>query len=269
MESGHGRSPDAPTLLLVHGGWSGAWMWQPLLRALDAQGPKVDVIDRLPSVGEDVSRLGGLHDDADAVRERLDAIGSPVVLCGHSYGGMVITEVADHPAIVHSIYLAALWPTSGQSVGDLLGGDLPNWIVDRGDGSLTVTDDLQRVHEVLFGDLDPSDAAWAHRQFLPQAASVFDAPSRAPARSHEATYILCTEDRAIPVAAQEAMSASADSILRLRSDHCPQLSHAEELERVLAGAVLARRRDLSKRSTQDDQGRDQGPLGRRRCQLWR
>jgi pimeloyl-ACP methyl ester carboxylesterase len=99
--------PSAPTLLLVHGGWGGAWIWQPALTALDEHGVEVEAIDRLPSVGYDVSRLGGLRADAQAVREHLDVIGGPVVLCGHSYGGMVITEVADHPAITHSVYLAA------------------------------------------------------------------------------------------------------------------------------------------------------------------
>jgi pimeloyl-ACP methyl ester carboxylesterase len=229
---------DSPTLLLVHGGWAGAWMWEPVLDPLRAHGVDAEVIERLPSVGEDLARLGDLHADAEHVHERIDAIGGPVVLCGHSYGGMVITEVADHPAISESIYLAAFWPPAGQSLLDIAGGELPDWIIDRGDDSCVVTDDVARAHQALFADLDADRATQAHKQFLPQASSTFATPSRAPNRSHPVTYILCTEDQAIPLAAQEAMSASAESTIRLRSDHCPQLSHPEELAHALAEVTL-------------------------------
>ena len=69
---------------------------------------------------------------------------SRVVLVGHSYGGMVITELADHPKVRHSVYLAAFWPQRGQSLLDLLGdAPLPNWIVQRDDGALEITDDFE------------------------------------------------------------------------------------------------------------------------------
>jgi hypothetical protein len=72
---------------------------------------------------------------------------------------------------------------------------------------------------------------------LQSAASIFAPPSGAPARSHPTTYVLCTDDWAIPLAAQEAMSAAADSAVRLQSAHVLQLSHPEVLADVLAGMV--------------------------------
>jgi pimeloyl-ACP methyl ester carboxylesterase len=197
------------------------------------------MIERLPSAGTAASGLGDLRADAEHVRARLANAEGPIVVCGHSYGGMVITEVADHPAISHSIYLAAFWPGKGQSLLDLVGeGPLPDWIVDRGDGSLAITDDFERARQALFADLDLDRAEWAHRQFVLQAASSFAALSSAPARSHPVTYVLCTNDEAIPPAAQEAMSAPADGIVRMQSAHCPQLSRPEELADVLAGVVV-------------------------------
>jgi pimeloyl-ACP methyl ester carboxylesterase len=63
--------------------------------------------------------------------------------CGHSYGGMVITELADHPSVAHTVYLSAFWPQRGQSVSDMLGGGpLLSWIVPHDNGTLAVTDDL-------------------------------------------------------------------------------------------------------------------------------
>jgi pimeloyl-ACP methyl ester carboxylesterase len=235
------HTEDLATLLLVHGGWGGAWIWEPVLPSLGEKGVRAEMIERLPSAGDDPAELGDLHADAEHVRERISDIAGPVVLCGHSYGGMVITEVADEPSISESIYLAAFWPSAGQSLLDLVGeGPLPDWIVDRGDGSLMVTEDVGRARQALFAHLDPDSAAQAHRELVLQAASSFATPSGAPRCSHPTTYVLCSEDEAIPIAAQEEMSASADATIRLKSDHCPQLSHPEEVAEALARAVVGR-----------------------------
>jgi hypothetical protein len=139
---------------------------------------------------------------------------------------MVITEVADHPAISHSIYLAAFWPPKGQSLLDLFGEDeLPEWIVDREDGSLAITDNVELAHQAIFHDVDADRAPQIHKQFVLQSAAAFEAKSSAPARSHPVTYVVCTEDVTIPVPAQEAMAAGADSTIRMQSAHFPQLSH--------------------------------------------
>ena len=226
-------------LLLVHGGWAGSWMWEPVREPLRRRGVEAEAIERLPSVGRDPSELGDLRGDADYVRSRIDRIGAPVVLCGHSYGGMVITELADHPAVVHSIYLAALWPQRGQSAFDIFGGEAPEWIVLRGDGSCSLADDLELVQEALFADIDPQRAAEAHARMLLQSEASARTPSRAPARSHPTTYVICTRDQAVPVEAQEAMAAAADHVLRLDTTHCPQLSAPEELADALARIVAA------------------------------
>jgi pimeloyl-ACP methyl ester carboxylesterase len=228
---------DAPRLLLVNGAWSAEWIWEAMLGPLDERDVRVETIERLPSAGTAASGLGDLRADAEHVRARLDAADGSIVLCGHSYGGAVITEVADHPAISHSIYLAAFWPGKGQSLVEIVGGTLPDWIVDRGDGSLAIADDLERARQALFADLDRDRAAWAHRQFLLQSASSFGTASSAPPRSHPVTYVLCTNDEAIPPGAQEAMSTPADRVVRMQSAHCPQLSRPLELADVLAEVV--------------------------------
>jgi pimeloyl-ACP methyl ester carboxylesterase len=230
-----------PTLLLVHGAWGGGWNWDPMLEPLHERGVHVDVIERLPSAGTDPAKLGDLASDAEHVRARLDDSSGPVVLCGFSYGGMVITEVADHTAISHSIYLAAFWPPEGKSLLDLAlaGGEtLPSWIVDCADGSLAITDDLEVARQALAGDLSPDDAASIQEQCVFQSAAAFAAPSSAPPRTHPVTYVLCTEDEAIPTPAQEAMSTAADSTIRIQSAHMVQFSCTEELADALAGVVV-------------------------------
>lgn len=228
-----------PTLLLIHGGWCGGWMWQPVLGRLRERGIGVQVIERLPSAGVNADELEGLPADVALVRKQLGEIDGPVVLCGHSYGGMVITEFADHPAICHSVYLTAFWPGVGQSLRGLISGrPLPDWIVDRADGSLAVTDDVQRATQALFADLDADRAAQAHEQLVLQSAASFSEASSAPTRSHPTTYVLCTEDQAISLLAQEAMSAAADTTVWLKSAHCPQLSHPRALADVLVDVLV-------------------------------
>lgn len=228
-------------LLLVHGGWAGAWVWEPLLEPLRARGVDAEAIERLPSVGDDPAALGDLDDDADCVRAAIDRIGAPVVLCGQSYGGMVITEVADHPAVVHSVYLAALWPQRGQSVFDLFGGELPDWIDVREDDTMTLTGDVERARQVLCRDLDPERWPEFHARMRPQSAASGRTPSTAPARRHPTTYVICDHDEAIPVEAQEAWATAADHSARLDTAHMPQLSAPEVLADALARIVEASR----------------------------
>jgi pimeloyl-ACP methyl ester carboxylesterase len=228
---------EGATLLLVHGAWCGGWAWEPVLGPLRERGVRVEVIEQLPSAGLGPGDLGDLQADVEHVRARLSEITGPVVLCGHSYGGMVITELADYPAICHSVYVAAFWPSLGQSLNDLrLAGPQPvsNWIVVREDGSLAVTDDVEQARDALFGDLDADRAARLHAQLVLQSVASFLAPSTTPARSHPTTYVLCTEDHAILLALQEAMSAPADATVRLQSAHFPQFSQPAALADVLA-----------------------------------
>jgi pimeloyl-ACP methyl ester carboxylesterase len=70
---------------------------------LEKGGHRVHVVEQMPSAGHDPESLGDLRADADCVREVVGAVKEPVVLVGHSYGGMVITEFADHPSVVHTV----------------------------------------------------------------------------------------------------------------------------------------------------------------------
>ena len=205
--------------VLVHGGFVGGWYWQEVADLMRSHGHRVEVIERLPSSGAEPTALGDLQADADLVRSVVAAVGAPVVLVGHSYGGMVITELADDPAVAHVVYLSAFWPQRGQSVNDFLGGHLPNWIVPHRDGTVTVTEDFDMARQALCADVDVTTAAATMRRLVPQSVSSLQSASTGPERTHPATYIICEQDNAIPPAAQEQMSAGADHVERLDSSH--------------------------------------------------
>ena len=222
--------------LLVHGAWCGGWVWDDVAKRLEKAGHRVSVVDQLPSSGTDPASLGDLTDDVNHVRSILEAQDDPVVLVGHSYGGMVITELVDHPMVRHCVYLAAFWPQRGQSVDSLRGdAPMPSWAVQRDDGTFEITRDLELARDSLCADLDRERARQLHSRFVLQSPAAFEVPSTAPDRKHPTTYIITSQesDKCIPVMAQEAMAANADNVLRLAAAHFVQLSRPDELAEAL------------------------------------
>lgn len=178
--------------VLVHGAFIGGWYWNEVAPRLEKAGHGVHVVEQLPSAGRQPAALGDLTADAAAVRQVVDGVGEPVVLVGHSYGGMVITELADHPGVAHSVYLSAFWPQRGQSLMDMLaGGPPPAWLVPQDDGTVHVVDDLVLLRQTLCADVEQQRAEADLRRLLPQSAASFTTPSSAPDRRHPTTYIVC------------------------------------------------------------------------------
>ena len=221
--------------VLVHGAFVGGRYWRHVAALLETEGHRVDVIEQLPSAGEDPAALGDLEADTACVRRTVESAGDPVVLVGHSYGGMILTELADHPSVAHAVYLSAFWPARGQSVMDLLGdGPPPDWLIVGDDGTLQMADDLEVRRQVECGDVEPDRAAEYLQHMVPQSVSSFAAPSTAPDRRHPATYIICEHDQALAPPAQEQWAAAADHVVRLPSSHQPMVSMPDRLAAVLA-----------------------------------
>ncbi len=229
--------PGVTTVLLVHGGFCGSWVWARTAPVLESSGHRVAVVD-LPSSGPTADRLSDLAADRAAVRSVLDTLHGDAVLVGHSGGGMVLAEVADHPKVQHSVYVAALHPQKGQSVADLLGGQMPDWMTVRNDGAVQVSDDPEVVRQALCADVDADYfAREVHPRYLLTSLSSLQSPSTGPERTHPATYVVCQQDRAIPVEAQEATATTFDHVARLPSSHAPMLSMPERLAGVIDAAT--------------------------------
>jgi pimeloyl-ACP methyl ester carboxylesterase len=109
-----------PRIILVHGAWVGSWEFDPLVQILRERGWEVDALD-LPSTGSTESMI----QDASAITAAIDRADGPVVLVGHSYGGVPVTEAGDHPAVERIVYVAAFALDAGESVMTSMGGSLP------------------------------------------------------------------------------------------------------------------------------------------------
>ena len=104
-----GMATNAINIILVHGGWGDGSSWTQEIPILEKAGHRVIAV-QLP--------LHSLADDVATLKRAIDFIGGPVVLVGHSYGGMVITNAGyNNPNVKGLVYVAAFAPQEGQSLG--------------------------------------------------------------------------------------------------------------------------------------------------------
>jgi pimeloyl-ACP methyl ester carboxylesterase len=230
----------AAKALLVHGAWHGAWCFRRVLDGLAERGVEAVALD-LPGHGDSTEPLGDLHDDARAVREAVDRAGGPVVLLGHSYGGMIVTEAGAHPGVRHLVYLCAFMPGEGQSLGDIVGAEEEpglrhdvHILPGRREGEMLI--DPAAAPGLFYGDCADEEVELALARLAPEWAPGFaQAPDAIAWRDHPSTYVVCTEDRAIPPALQRKMAVRASEVLEWQTSHSPFLSRPDLVVDLLAG----------------------------------
>jgi pimeloyl-ACP methyl ester carboxylesterase len=231
--------------VLVHGAWHGAWCFDRVLEALAARSVDAVAVD-LPGHGDDGGPFGDLHTDAARVREVLDGLDGDCVLLGHSYGGAVITEAGTHPAVRHLVYLCAFALDHGESCMaaavreaeelDLDWGEGPNLadaIRMHDDGTSTLAPEL--AAPCFFHDCDPAATAAALERLGPQPmVTLSDEPHAVAWRERPSTYVVCTDDRAVPAALQRVMAKRCTHSVDLPTSHSPFLAAPDRVADLLA-----------------------------------
>jgi pimeloyl-ACP methyl ester carboxylesterase len=232
--------------VLVHGGFSGAWIWLPLMDRLEADGHLVEAFD-LPGMGNDNTSASEVSLDSYAGRvcEVLAADSEPAIVVGHSMGGVVATQAAarcpEHVAAL--VYVAAFLPKDEQSLLDLTKlpeGDgeqvLANLVVE-GEPPVAIMPATASRH-ALYGSCTEDVAAWAIARQCPQPVSPLPMPVFLPPGALNRInryYVLCTRDRVIPPPLQRRMVAEnpCAGFVELDTDHMPHLSTTNELAKAL------------------------------------
>ena len=224
---------ERSTVVLVHGAWGGSWCWERVVPLLEQRGVRAVAVD-LPSVGAAPGTECSLAGDAAAVIDVLDRVGGPVVVCGHSYGGMVVTQAAvGRRDVSRLVYLCAFMPDAGESLLTLTSGPA-HWIEVLADGR--TLPDLERALAVNYTDCDADTGAKAVVRLRPQVPTPFGDPVTAAAW-HEtpSTYVVCSRDGSLPVEQQrEVFARRADEAVELVSGHCPFFSQPERVAELLA-----------------------------------
>ena len=206
---------------------------------LEKRGLAVRTVD-LPSVGLRPGAGTDLSADAAAVEAVIADVAGPVVLCGHSYGGMVISRVcADR--VTRLVYLCAFMPLEGESLVSIGSGRNPPWLQVL-DGGLTILDPTQ-TQAVFYGDCDARTVEWANSQIRPQSVTPFNEPVPHPAWRHiPSTYVVCATDMVLPAEVQRNVFAPrATEMIELQASHSPFLSQPDAVANLLAARAAESR----------------------------
>jgi pimeloyl-ACP methyl ester carboxylesterase len=229
------QSTEKPiSVVLVHGGFVDGSGWQGVYDILTKDGFEVIVVQN-PTIT--------LADDVIVTKRAIAAAKHPVVLVGHSYGGVVITEAGNDPKVSSLTYIAAFAPDAGESVQTLIANPPPGAsappILPPQDGFLFL--DRAKFAAAFAGDVDPSLAQFMADSQVPWGLEAAGANVTTAAwRSKPSHYLVATDDHMIPPPAQRQMAQRAGSeVVETSGSHAVYVSHPDKVAEVIKQAALA------------------------------
>lgn len=230
------QTPQVKNIVLVHGAFADGSSWSKVIPLLQAKGYKVTAVG-IP--------LTSFKDDVAATRRALAVQDGPVILVGHSYGGVVITEAGNDPKVVGLVYVAAFAPDAGQSIVDI-SNSYPKPIgleklVPQPDGFLLLSPD--GVENGFAQDLSKEEQHILTAVQPQTAGSLFAAePTGAAWHSKPSWYIVASNDRMIDPEQEASMARQLKAVTTtLPSSHVVMLSHPREVASVIEEAATSRK----------------------------
>jgi len=223
-----------PSVVLVHGGFVDGAGWEGVYRILKSDGYEVSIVQN-PTLN--------LPGDVAATRQVIGQAKQPVVLVGHSYGGVVITEAGNDPKVSKLVYIAAFAPDKGESVSSLIknpppGAPVPP-ILPPQDGFLFL--DKAKFADSFAADVDAEKAAFMADSQVPWGVGALDGAVSEPAwKNKPSWYLVATDDRMIPPAAQRFMSERAGSkVVESAGSHAIYVSRPDDVASIIKKAAQA------------------------------
>jgi pimeloyl-ACP methyl ester carboxylesterase len=210
------------SVVLVHGGFVDGSGWDQVYNMLKKDGYSVSVVQNPTS---------SLADDVAATKRVLAGETKPVILVGHSYGGVVITEAGNDPKVKGLVYIAAFAPDKGESVAALIKNPAPGApvppILPPQDGYLLL--DRTKFAASFAADLPKDKADFMANSQLPWGVGALEgAVTEAAWRNKPSWYLVATDDKMIPPEAQRAMSKRAGAtVSEVRGSHAVYVSKPE------------------------------------------
>lgn len=223
---------DVDHIVLVHGMGMDGSSWRPVYDQLTENGQDVWVA-QLPQTSAEA--------DIAALRRLMDNLDGDILLVGHSYGGMVITEVGIASQVVGLVYVAAFQPDAGETMAELsatVPSALPqDGVLITGDGYITLKPEV--IADVVAFDLSAEEAHYiAHAQKAASGAIMGRVISDVAWTAKPAWSIIATQDGVIAPAQQEEMSArSGATVTRIEGGHLLPLAHPDAVADVIEEAV--------------------------------
>jgi len=220
------------SVVLVHGGFVDGSGWQGVHDILTSDGYEV-IVTQHPTVT--------LVDDVAYTKRAIASAKHPVVLVGHSYGGVVITEAGNDPKVSSLVYIAAFAPDAGESVQALIANPPPGApvppILPPVDGFLFL--DRAKFAASFAADVDPALAQFTADSQVPWGVEALAGKVTTPAwKSKPTHYLVAADDHMIPPPAQRQMAQRAGAqIVETAGSHSVYVSHPAEVAQLIAQAA--------------------------------
>lgn len=239
-DSFHHPNNASPTVIFVHGAFADSSSWNVEISVLRSAGYSVIAY---------ANPLRGIANDAAGLDALVKSVDGPVVLVGHSYAGMVVSQVAaQEPSVKAVVYVAALIPVVGESTNDLVtkfpGSELVSanlHSVAAAGGQTDVYINQDKYGTVYAGGLSQPDISVAAAGERPLAAAAFaEAATLAAPASVPKWEIVATQDHAVPTQVQEFMANRAGAkIVRTKSGHDVPAARPFVVTEVVEQAIAA------------------------------
>ena len=232
------------TFVLVHGAFHGGWCWSRVVERLRAQGHGV-FAPTLSGLADNAHRFDAAITNLDHIEDVTRVIEwndlKDVILCGHSYGGLVVTGVATgraHSRIKHMVVLDGSSPLSGQSMIDIAAPRVrEGFLSGINDGKMALPS------MEAMGVVDAADIAWVEPRLTPQPARTFLEPlvyDESKLENVAKTFIRCTGvngERAVSVTAARVKALPDWTFHELATGHDAMVTMPGELSALLVDAA--------------------------------
>jgi pimeloyl-ACP methyl ester carboxylesterase len=231
----HAAPAGTKNIVLVHGGFVDGSGWQGVYNILKNDGYNVSIVQN-PTTS--------LADDVAVTKRTIAQLDGPVVLVGHSYGGVVVSEAGTDDKVKAVVYIAAFAPDKGESVSSLIanppaGAPVPP-ILPPVDGFLFL--DQAKFAASFAADVDPETASFMAASQVPWGVQALAGAVTNPAwKSKPSYYLVATDDHMIPPPAQRQMAARAgSSVVETAGSHAVYVSKPQVVADLIEQAASAK-----------------------------
>jgi pimeloyl-ACP methyl ester carboxylesterase len=223
-----------PTIVLCHGAFADGASWDKVIPLLEAKGYTVVAIHE---------PLSSLADDVAVAKRAIAQQPGDVILVGHSYGGMIITDAGNDPKVKALVYVAAFAPDANETITDLgKGKPAPPWQAQlKVDSAGFATLPADAVAKYFAPDLAPAEIKLVAATQGPISTTVFGAKVATPAwKTKPSWYLRAEDDQMIDPAGQALMAKRANAtVTSIKSSHVAMLSHPADVAKVILAAATA------------------------------
>ncbi|WP_242128668.1 alpha/beta fold hydrolase [Sphingobium sp. Sx8-8] len=236
---------EKPVFMLIAGALHPAWVWRHVVALLEDSGFRVIARD-LPGMGDNremhVDNVT-LADWTDDVVREIQSVGSPVILVGHSRGGLIVGEAAEQvpERVAAIVYVSALVVPRGRTAAEVMAMRPHDHVIAAPSGkSFTMAPDV--VLALMYNRSDPQEASLTVARLTPEPFAPLITPAGITlARWGKVPkiYVELTDDRTLTLERQRLIQSEVElqDVIAIDADHSPFLSAPEELARALVAVA--------------------------------